>query len=230
MCKHRNKVRFRWCLLPFLEEALKVDRTFHEFLFALLPGIDQPIFRPGRYDIRPARESAPLFKREIKQRRQHHCCQLDRNTLHPIELFADWQGIEYTLGPLADGSFETEKVLWRHNGTYHHTMDVMLGWVHTQKVRQGDPAVDRVQGRVIEHKTADARVRRKHLVVHIDRHDVLEFRDRPIWPISAFRAVMHRSFFSETCKIRMHGVAYVEIGSTHIDFIERYHAREIGIR
>src|SRR5215471_12870444 len=59
------------------------------------------------------------------------------------------------------------------------------------------------------------------LVVHLDGHDVLELRDRPVRPVSALRAVVDRGLAPQAREVRTPGVLLVQARVCDVELLER---------
>ena len=64
--------------------------------------LDDACLRAGRCHIGPACQLASVLKGKVKEGRQHHGGELNRDRVNPIKLFIERDLIEHSLRPLAD--------------------------------------------------------------------------------------------------------------------------------
>ncbi len=147
--------------------------------------------------------------------------QLDGNGRHPVELLADGQAVEHAADAFADRPFELRKVRGRDNGAYGLPLSVMLRRVHGDEVGQVDRTFAAAfLDAIFDDDAAESGFRGEHLMVRIDRHDVLVLRDRPIRSIGAVGAEMHRVFAPQPGKIGALQIALVKLGPAYVDLVQ----------
>ena len=93
--------------MPFLADSLlpqvhKVLHALHELCTALGLALDDACLRAGRCHIGPACQLSSVLKRKIKEGRQHHGGELNRDRINPIKFFIERNLIEHGLRSLAD--------------------------------------------------------------------------------------------------------------------------------
>ncbi len=130
MSHHRDEVVLRLLVYPFVPQSLEIHRATDEFFAPRLVGFDDPGFRCRSCYIGPARQLAPLLPREIKQGCQRHRRQLDRNLIHPVEIFANREFIENLSRALADDRLEQLQVGRSHCRSHRLALLIVLGRVH----------------------------------------------------------------------------------------------------
>ncbi len=194
---HRDEVAARRLVHTLVPEPREILQALQQLGLPLVFRFDQrPLHRQRRRDVRPVGEFAPFLEREIEQRRQHLRRQFDRHAIDPVERLANGQRIQDLRRALADDRFHQRQIAGRDDRAHRLALHVVLRRVHGDERR---PA--HVRPRVADRDAAERRFRREHLVVRIDRHDVLILRHRPIRPELALPAPMHGIFRPQALEV-----------------------------
>ena len=85
-----------------LPQVHKVLHALHELCTALGLAFDDARLWAGGRHIGPACQLSSVLKRKIKQCRQHHGRELNRDRINPIKFFVERDLIEHSLRSLAD--------------------------------------------------------------------------------------------------------------------------------
>ena len=218
MREHREEIELRRRAARSAHSRPMYSAMLLQLGEALGLGVDR---RVGRRDVgdghvRPPRQLAAVLEREVEERGEHHRGELDGDAVDPVERLAAWQPVEHTRGALANGALEVVQVLGGHDRGHHAALLGVLGRVHADEAR---PA--HVLRLILDLDPAELAGRGVDLVVHLDGHDVLELRDRPVRPVGALRAVVDRRLAPQPREVRPPDVFLVETRVGDVERLER---------
>ncbi len=217
MRHHRQQVGLRLLIHTLLPEPREIARAFQQFLLALLLGGDDAVrSRQRRRDVGPARQLAAVLPGEVEQHRQHLRGQLDRDRIDEIEHLVDRQIVETARRALADVDRKLVEIGRREHRRHGLALRGVARLVHGDETLASE-----VRRNVADGDAAERRRRREHLMVGVDRHDVVVARHRPVRAEHRVLAVVDRVFLAQAVEIRPVRVGAEQLGMAGIELGKR---------
>ena len=215
---HRDQIAGRRQLDPLVPEPGEVIQALHQLGLASLFGLaDSAGHRQAGGDVRPSGQLAPFLEGEIKEGGQHLGRQLDGDLVDPVKLLADRQRIEDRRRPLANDRLQVLQIGRRDYRADGLSLHVVARRIHGDEAR---PA--QVGARVADGDAAQRRVRRKHLIIGVDGHDVLVAGHRPIGPELAVVAPVHRRLAPQAFEVGPEAVGQEQVRITGVKIFQRH--------
>ena len=216
---HRDKIELRRRIDPLVPELGKPTEALIGLLALVLPAFGRAVAGHVGEHVGPVGQQPPVFLREVEQRGQRHGRQLFGHQVDPIELYADRQPVQDCPGPLADQGCHGRQVGGCDDRADGFALHVVLRGVHTDKAGAARPLFRLGLG--LQRLQRDTVRGREHLVIGVDRDDVVVPGDRPVGAVLAVGRVVDRGLSPQALEIGPHGVGGEQFGLGRVKGLER---------